>query len=235
MEWQFLKLLEQVLGSGLKAALCKHSDAIYWSQLSQIYKNWLRNCSLFWLLLWMSLLSVLLLLGVPSAVCWVALCLRCLSSFQCDRTNLVYFGKIQHLHEKLNPGMKRQKKKWIFCRLLKRSSVLSHPFAIPCVVTQLQGKEWTLNSSEFSLKSKETFFSVLKDVSPCSLYFFPLLHSLKEQSLYFHFSLFFHALFASLQPDLHGHTKAFSLPLSTLGSCCWLHHKVVLSKKHPVL
>lgn len=95
--------------------------------------------------------------------------------------------------------MKRQKSRWIFSHLLKRSSVLSHPFAIPCVVTQPWGKNelWFLS---VSLKSKETFFNILKDVSSCSLFFFSLLHSLKEQSLYFHFSLFFHALFASLQP-----------------------------------
>lgn len=67
--------------------------------------------------------------------------------------------------------MKRQKSRWIFSHLLKRSSVLSHPFAIPCVVTQPWGKNelWFLS---VSLKSKETFFNVLKDVSSCSLFFF---------------------------------------------------------------
>lgn len=130
----------------------------------------------------MPLSSVLLLLAVPSAVCWVALRLRCLSGFQCDWTHLVYFGKVftwktftwKHLHEKLNPDMKRRKSKWIFCRLLKRSSVLSHPFAIPRVVTQLWGKEWTLIplSSAWSQRKHFSTFFVLKDVSSCSLFFF---------------------------------------------------------------
>lgn len=130
--------------------------------------------------------------------------------------------------------MKRQKSRWIFSHLLKRSSVLSHPFAIPCVVTQPWGKNelWFLS---VSLKSKETFFNILKDVSSCSLFFFPCSIHWKSKvcisiSVYF----FMHFLPLS-NPDLHSHTKAFSLPLSILRSCFWLHHTVVLSKTHPVL
>lgn len=95
--------------------------------------------------------------------------------------------------------------KWIFTGLLKFSSVLSHPFAIPLVVTQ---EDELSNSSNFSMNLKE-MFNLLKGISSCSFFSWSVQWD-SRLFLYQHPYFLLHCSPHSSM-DLQGCTKQFPL------------------------